>query len=101
MANTDLLRRVASALSTVTNPRTGKDLVLSGQVKELTEEGRGHVRFRLLLQPGDPAGLADEARQAAEMVDGVQRVTVDAETPAAATGEPGAAGARPGGTRRP
>lgn len=101
MANTDLLRRVASALSTVTNPRTGKDLVLSGQVKELNEEDAGHVRFRLLLQPGDPAGLADEARQAAGMVDGVERVTVDAEAPAAESGEPGKAGPRPGGSRRP
>ncbi len=54
MPDTDLLRRVAAALATVTNPQTGKDLVLSGMIKfillrrklmreEEMHEGGGHL----------------------------------------------------------
>lgn len=103
MANTDLLRRVASALSTVVNPQTGKDLVLSGMVKELRDEGGGHVRFRILLRPNDSADLVGQAREAAEMVDGVSRVTIDVEAPPSAVGAPSKAAEAAGGgaTRQP
>lgn len=86
MASTDLLRRVASALSTVTNPETGKDLVLSGVIKELREEGEGRVRFKMLLAPGGAGELVDHARQAVELVPGVTHVEVEVQRPEGMSG---------------
>ena len=98
MTDGDLLRRVAVALGSVANPRTGKDLVLSGMVKELRDLGAGRVRFALLVTPDDPAELAERARAAAAAVPGVREVEVEVRETAGAPGAPPPAGsARPGG----
>jgi ATP-binding protein involved in chromosome partitioning len=78
------LRRVAAALTQVTDPRTGEDVVSTGRVRELQVSDEGLVRFRFHLQPDDPGTLVRQARAAAEAVEGVTRVKIDVSLPAAA-----------------
>lgn len=103
MTDPELLKRVVEALGRVTNPQTGRDLVLSGMVKEMRTDEDGGVRFRLLLRPNDPPDLVGQARDAAESVVGVGRVTIDVDPPERAPAQParralpvlGPRGARP------
>jgi ATP-binding protein involved in chromosome partitioning len=82
--NTDqVLRRVAAALTQVTEPRSGDDVISSGRVRELQVGEDGVVRFRFVLRPEDPGTLVRQARAAAEAVEGVQRVRIDVGLPAA------------------
>ncbi len=76
MDERDLLKSVAAALRSVTHPRTGRDLITSGIVRNLTVTGPGQVSFRLLKDPGEPGDLAEVARAAAESVEGVEAATV-------------------------
>lgn len=92
-----LLRRVAAALTAVTDDR-GNDVVSTGRVRDLTVEGEGLVRFRFVLQPDDPGPLVRRARAAAEAVGGVQKVKIDVKLPAA---QGSARPAVPPGTHRP
>ena len=77
-----VLRRVAAALSRVTHPASGEDVLSSGRVRELRMDDDGTVRFRFGLQPDDPGTLVRQARAAAEGVAGVARVKVDIALPA-------------------
>ncbi|MBW3627875.1 MAG: Mrp/NBP35 family ATP-binding protein [Gemmatimonadetes bacterium] len=79
-----ILRRVAAALTQVTDPRSGEDVISSGRVRELQAADDGVVRFRFLLQPDDPGSLVRDVRAAAERVDGVSKVRIDVGLPAAA-----------------
>ena len=79
-----ILRRVAAALTQVTDPRRGDDVISSGRVRELQAADDGVVRFRFLLQPDDPGSLVRDVRAAAERVDGVSKVRIDVGLPAAA-----------------
>jgi len=79
-----ILRRVAAALTQVTDPRTGEDVISSGRVRELQASDDGVVRFRFLLQPDDAGSLVRDVRAAAERVDGVSKVRIDVGLPAAA-----------------
>ncbi len=83
-----LLRRVAAALTSVVEPRSGEDVVSSGRVRELEVPEAGLVRFRFALQAEDPGSLVREARAAAEAVPGVEKVKVDVVLPAAARVQP-------------
>ena len=76
-----VLRRVAAALTQVTHPATGEDVVSSGRVRELDVLEDGTVRFRFLLQADDPGTLVRYARAAAESVDGVGKVKIDITLP--------------------
>jgi ATP-binding protein involved in chromosome partitioning len=91
-----ILRRVAAALTQVTDARSGEDVVSSGRVRELQVSDEGVVRFRFHLQPEDPGTLVREARAAAEAVEGVEKVKIDVTLPAAG-GTPQRAGAPAGG----
>jgi ATP-binding protein involved in chromosome partitioning len=79
-----LLRRVAAALTQVTDPRSGQDVISSGRVRELQASDDGLVRFRFALQPEDPGTLVRQARGAAEGVEGDANVKNDVTLPAAA-----------------
>jgi ATP-binding protein involved in chromosome partitioning len=72
-----LTARVSAALTQITNPRTGQDLVTGEQVANIAVTLDGKVRFELRLASSDDATLARTARQAVEKVDGVTDVRVD------------------------
>ncbi len=102
------LRRVAAALTQVTDPRSGEDVVSSGRVRELQVSEEGLVRFRFHLQPEDPGTLVRQARAAAEAVEGVSKVKIDVSLPAAAGPQarpqqpaPGRSPLRPGNVPAP
>jgi ATP-binding protein involved in chromosome partitioning len=78
-----VLRRVAAALTQVIHPATGDDVVSSGRIRELDVLEDGTVRFRFALQADDPGALVKQARQAAERVEGVEKVRIDIQLPAA------------------
>jgi ATP-binding protein involved in chromosome partitioning len=96
-----LTARVAAALTQITNPRTGQDLVTSEQVANIAVTLDGKVRFELRLTSSDDATLARTVRQAVEQVDGVTDVRVDVRdatnsaAAAAAAPEPAAKKPRP------
>lgn len=77
----ELLGRVREALSGVTNPDTGVNVLEGGQVQELRLEEDGRVRFAFELRPEDPGSLVKEARGAVEAVEGVGRAKIDVHLP--------------------
>ena len=79
-----LQARIAAALDTIVNPRTGEKLFASGMVRDVGATVDGKVRFTLLLDARDPASLVRDARQAVERVDGVKEARVDVKDPSAA-----------------
>jgi ATP-binding protein involved in chromosome partitioning len=72
-----LQHRIADALGRVRHPRTGRDVVESGAVRDIATTTAGRVRLSLQLAPGDDPALARVIRQAVEQVDGVSDVTID------------------------
>src|ERR671929_1421214 len=89
-----LQARIAAALQQVVNPRTGRDVVDSGMIRDVGVSVEGKVRFTILLDARDPASLVREVRQAVERVAGVSDVRVDVKDPSQA--EPSRPGAMPG-----
>ena len=89
-----LQARIAAALQQVVNPRTGRDVITSGMIRDVGLSIDGKVRFAILLDAKDPASLVREVRQAVERVDGVTDVRVDVKDPSQA--EPSRPGAMPG-----
>ncbi|HEU0013891.1 MAG TPA: Mrp/NBP35 family ATP-binding protein [Longimicrobium sp.] len=83
-----VLRRVAAALTMVTHPQTGEDVVSTGRVRELDLADDGTLRFRFSLQADDPGNLVRQARGAAEKVEGVSKVKIDISLPAAQPAKP-------------
>ena len=88
-----LTARLDSALQQIVNPRTGQDVLASGQARDIATTTDGKVRLTLLLAANDDATLARAVRQAAERVVGVTDVRVDVKD----AGEFAAAGAPPAG----
>ncbi|HEY9425627.1 MAG TPA: Mrp/NBP35 family ATP-binding protein [Gemmatimonadaceae bacterium] len=76
-----LQARIADALKSVVNPRTGQDVIASEMIRDVGVTVEGRVRFSILLAAQDPASLVREARQAVEKVDGVSDVRVDVKDP--------------------
>jgi ATP-binding protein involved in chromosome partitioning len=72
-----LTTRIDRALSAVQNPRTGVNVLSSGQVCDVATTVDGKVRLTLLLAANDDATIARTVRQAVEAVDGVTDVRVD------------------------
>lgn len=97
--NDDTLRRaVLEALSGITHPDSGTDVVSSGLVRDVEVGEGGAVRFSFAPSPRDPGSLAKEARLTAEAVEGVSSVRVDVKLPQAAGSASPATGTRgPGG----
>ncbi|MEJ2215091.1 MAG: Mrp/NBP35 family ATP-binding protein [Gemmatimonadota bacterium] len=77
----ELLGRVREALAGVTNPETGENVLVGGQVQELRLEEGGRVRFSFELRPEDPGSLVKEARSAVESVEGAGRARIDVRLP--------------------
>ncbi|MDQ3696493.1 MAG: Mrp/NBP35 family ATP-binding protein [Gemmatimonadota bacterium] len=95
---TDTLNtRIAAALGRIVNPRTGRDVIAAGMVRDLRAEPDGKARFSFLLGAQDPASLVREVRQAVERVEGVSEVRVDVKDPSQA--EPAVAMPVPEGRR--
>ncbi|MBI1808558.1 MAG: Mrp/NBP35 family ATP-binding protein [Gemmatimonadetes bacterium] len=86
-----LTARIDGALQHIVNPRTGQDVVSSGQARDVATTTDGKVRLTLLLAANDDATLARAVRQAVERVDGVTDVRVDVKD----AGEPAAPPAPP------
>jgi len=76
-APSPLQARIAEALSTVRNPRTGRDVLTSDAARDIATTTSGQVKLTLLLDQGDDPVLAQRVRQAVERVDGVTGVQVD------------------------
>ena len=72
-----LQERIAAALGSIVNPRTGADVVSSEMVRDVATTTAGRVRLTVLLAPNDPATLIRDVREAIERLDGVADVRVD------------------------
>jgi ATP-binding protein involved in chromosome partitioning len=69
-----LQERIAAALGSIVNPRTGADVVSSEMVRDVATTTAGRVRLTVLLAPNDPATLVRDVREAIERLDGVADV---------------------------
>ncbi len=83
-----LQERIAGALATVRNPRTGADVMAAEMVRDIATTTNGMVRFTLLLGASDDATLVRDVRQAVEQLEGVTDVRVDVRDPAQAEPTP-------------
>jgi ATP-binding protein involved in chromosome partitioning len=81
-----LQERIAIALVSVVNPRTGADVVSSEMIRDIATTTTGRVRLTIFLAPDDPATLVRDVREAIERVDGVADVRVDVKDPSEANG---------------
>lgn len=88
-----LQERIAAALGTVVNPRTGEDVLASEMVKDIGTTLDGKVRLTMLLESGDDATLVRDVRQAVERVSGVTAVAIEVRDPRESTRAPGRAAA--------
>ena len=68
---------VERALSGVTNPRHGRDIVTAGMVKDVAVDEGGAVTFTFVLTREDPGSLARQARKAVEGLPGVTAVKMN------------------------
>ena len=89
-----LQERIAAALGTVINPRTGTGVLDSEMVKNVGTTLDGKVRLTMLLEAGDDATLVRDVRQAVERVSGVTAVSIDVKDPRQAAAPPRQAAAR-------
>lgn len=80
MAQT-LQERIASALGTVINSRTGSGVLASEMVRDIGTTLDGKVRLTMVLDAGDDATLVRDVRQAIERVTGVTAVSIDVRDP--------------------
>ena len=85
---------VERALSAVTNPRHGRDIVSAGMVRDVAVDAAGAAAFTFVLTRDDPGALARQARKAVEGVPGVTAVKMNVVDSAEGGG---AAAARPTG----
>lgn len=105
MSADELRRSVMSALSRITHPTSGTDLVTGGQVQNMEVDEDGEVRFGFALRPDDPGELVKQARSAVEALEGVRAVKVNVQLPQMAPsggkGGPGGGGIKPGSVPAP
>ncbi len=92
-----LQERIAAALGSIVNPRTGADVVSSEMIRDVATTTAGRVRLTILLAPNDPATLVRDVREAIERLDGVADVRVDVKDPSEADGRPAPGHAPPPG----
>jgi ATP-binding protein involved in chromosome partitioning len=92
-----LQERIAAALGSIVNPRTGADVVSSEMIRDVATTTAGRVRLTMLLAPNDPATLVREVREAVERLDGVADVRVDVKDPSEADGHPASGHSPPPG----
>jgi len=89
---------VERALSGITNPRHGRDIVTAGMVKDIAVDSTGAVSFTFVLTREDPGSLARQARKAVEGMSGVTAVKMNVVDAAEGSAQPAA---RPPGGGRP
>src|SRR6185503_1474681 len=77
----NLQERIAAALGTVINPRTGTGVLDSEMVKDVGTTLDGKVRLTMILEAGDDAIIVRDVRQAVERVSGVTAVAIDVKDP--------------------
>ena len=99
MSAPDLKGRVEQALSEVTNPRRGRDIVSAGMVRDVAVDGAGAVTFTFVLTREDPGSLARQARKAAENVPGVSAVKMNVVDSTDGSAQPSARASVGGGGR--
>jgi ATP-binding protein involved in chromosome partitioning len=87
----NLQDRIAAALGTVINPRTGTGVLDSEMVKDVGTTLDGKVRLTMVLGAGDDATLVRDVRQAVERVSGVTAVSIDVKDPRQGSPRPRAA----------
>ena len=87
--------RVAQALSKVTNPRHGNDVLSAGMVRDLAVDPSGAVTLTFLLGRQDPATLVREVRRALSAVQGVSDVKIDVVEPSRTPAPPGSRAPEP------
>jgi ATP-binding protein involved in chromosome partitioning len=78
----NLQERIAMALSTVVNPRTGQNVMAAEQVRDIGTTLEGKVRLTVLLAADDDPTIVRDVRQALERVSGVSDVAIDIKDPA-------------------
>jgi ATP-binding protein involved in chromosome partitioning len=83
-----LQARIAAALGSVVNPRTGQDVITSEMIRDVAVSVEGRVRFSILLAAQDPASLVREVRQVVEKLEGVSDVRVDVKDPSQSAPQP-------------
>ena len=89
MADHQIQARVAAALTNITNPRAGKDLISAGTVTSVAVSDEGDVHITFNLTADDPGTLVREARRAVQEVEGVRGVRVEVKgAPAASVPAP-------------
>ncbi len=94
-----LQERIAGALASVRNPRTGADVMAAEMVRDIATTTDGKVRLTLLLSPADEAMLVRDVRQAIEAL-GVAEVRIDVRDPAQSEPTPARQAPATGGTGR-
>ena len=92
-----LQQLISNALSTVTNVRTGLDVLSSEMTRDVAVTVDGRVRLTLLLDAADDASLVRDVRQKIQDIPGVVDVRVDVRDPA--QGAPGPTAASPSNTK--
>jgi len=92
-----LQERIATALGSIVNPRTGADVISSAMVRDVATTTAGRVRLTILLAPDDPATLVRDVREAVERIDGVADVRVDVKDASEPDGRPVSGNAPPPG----
>ena len=76
--NEPLILRVRNALSTITDPAAGSNIIASGAIRGLAADEDGRVRFTLEVSAASRETaqiLLNQAKSAASAVDGVKVVT--------------------------
>lgn len=76
-----LQERIANALGTVVNVRTGENVMSSRQVRDIGTTVDGKVRLTVLLGAQDDPAIVRDVRKAIERLHGVADVTIDIKDP--------------------
>ncbi len=74
-----LQARIATALSGVLHPTSGEGVLDARVVRNVATTLDGKVNMTVVLEPGVPAEIVRDVRQAVEGVEGVQGVTIDVQ----------------------
>ena len=96
-----LEQAVRDALSKVSHPQGGPDVVASGRVGALSVDETGEVRFSVSLESDDPGSLVKEIRAAAEAVEGVSKVKLNVQLPRTGGAPASSGGLKPGSVPAP
>ena len=92
MSEEDIRQAVLRVLSEIRHPQTGRDVVGSGQVQDLSVTDGGDVRFSFQIQADDPKGWVRELRAKVEAIEAVSSLRVNVQLPQSGQASPPDAG---------